>query len=141
MERHANVLKGHDLKVTSPRLEILRHLMECDDHPTADEVYKSLRKRHPSLSKTTVYNTLDTLRENGILTIVTISEKEIRYDSNIAPHLHFLCRKCGIIIEVEGQIPDLSKPLMGKHRAEEFQGYYRGICATCMKKGGDKACK
>jgi len=58
VEKYAKMLREKDLKVTSQRLEVLKFLDENRSHPTADGIYRALRKRNPSLSKTTVYNVL-----------------------------------------------------------------------------------
>lgn len=141
METCVRILKKHGLKVTSPRLHILRHLMDNEDHPTADEIYTELKKGHPSLSRTTVYNTLDLLRSNGIVRALTMTEKELRYEMKKEPHHHFCCKLCGAIIEVHGGSPDTDGLLLGKHQVDEFHGYYRGTCEGCLRKGKGKGRK
>ena len=97
MDPYCSELRAHGIKVTPQRLEILKFLDENDIHPTADEIYKHLKSANPSLSKTTVYNTLDTLKEHGLIGVLTISETELRYDKIIRLHHHFMCKKCGVI--------------------------------------------
>ena len=79
-EEYVKLLKENSLKITPQRLEILRYLDEHRTHPTVDEIYCALKEKNPSLSKTTVYNSVDVLRDNGIIQSITISGSEQRYD-------------------------------------------------------------
>jgi len=135
MEKCVRMLKKHGLKVTSPRLHILQHLRTKKGHPTADKIYSELKKSHLSLSRTTVYNTLDLLRSKGLIKALTVTEKELRYEMNLEPHHHFCCKLCGVIIEVKCKSPELEGLLLGKHEVDEFHGYYRGTCDRCLRKG------
>ena len=134
LENYVDLLKKHELKVTPQRLEILKYLDNHKTHPTANEIYKSLKKKNPSLSKTTVYNSLDTLIKNKIIQELSISKSELRYDFKEAMHHHFLCKSCGKILDIDVECPNLGKMLKGKHRIEEVHGYFKGICYECLKK-------
>ena len=134
-EKYVNQLKEKNLKVTPQRLEILKYLDEHRTHPTVDEIYKKLKKNNPSLSKTTVYNSVETLKEHGIIQSLTISGSELRYDYENKIHHHFLCKKCGNIINIDVECAFLNKFLHGKHRVDEVHGYFKGICEDCLKKG------
>ena len=73
MEKYILLLKKNNLKVTPQRLEIMRYLDEHRTHPDADRIYSDLKKDNPSLSRTTVYNALDTLGKANILHTLTYS--------------------------------------------------------------------
>ena len=62
-EKYVKILKDHAIKITSQRLEILKYLDEHHTHPNVEEIYSELKKKHPSLSRTTVYNSLEILKE------------------------------------------------------------------------------
>jgi Fe2+ or Zn2+ uptake regulation protein len=128
------VLKKNQLIITPQRLEILKFLDKNRTHPTANEIYSALKKRNPSLSKTTVYNSLDTLIKNDIIHEVMITKSESRFDFKIAPHHHFMCKQCGNIIDIEVECPYLDSMCTGKHEIEEIHGYFKGICEKCLKK-------
>jgi Fe2+ or Zn2+ uptake regulation protein len=134
----ASILKDHGLKVTSPRLQILRFLRRNRRHPTADEIYSALKGKNPSLSRTTVYNTLELLRSKGIIQALTITEKELRYEVPETPHHHFCCKVCGRIIEVDCDGLRDGALLDGKHQVDEFHGYYKGTCDRCLGKGPER---
>ena len=134
-EKYVKLLKENSIKITPQRLEILRYLDENRIHPTVDEIYSALKEKNPSLSKTTVYNSVETLREHGIIQSITISGSELRYDFETKMHHHFLCKKCGNIIDIDVECAFLNKFLHGKHRVDEVHGYFKGICEDCLKKG------
>lgn len=132
MDKYVTFLKSHGMKVTPQRLEIMRYLDRHRTHPTADEIFRALRKDNPSLSKTTIYNTLETLRERGLIQAVGISETEMRYDFRREMHHHFLCTSCGSIFDIDVKCQFLEKTLEGEHRVDEVHGYFKGVCKSCL---------
>jgi len=67
MNKYVQVLKENQLKITPQRLEVLKYLDENRTHPTVYEIYSALKEKNPSLSKTTVYNSVETLNEHSII--------------------------------------------------------------------------
>ena len=119
MEKYVKILKEKNLKITPQRLIVLKYLGENCTHPTTDEIYTDLKTNNPSLSKTTVYNSLEVLEKHGIVQSITISGSEHRYDLKQGMHHHFLCKKCGRIIDIEIECPNLGKILESGHNVEE----------------------
>lgn len=136
MDKYVNILKEKGIKVTAQRLEILKFLDTHHSHPSADEIYIELKKLSPALSKTTVYNTIQSLKEHRLLHSLNIDSNESRFDSVINPHHHLLCSACGNVIDIEIECPYTRKMLSGGHRIDEVHGYFKGICISCLKKGG-----
>jgi Fur family ferric uptake transcriptional regulator/Fur family peroxide stress response transcriptional regulator len=132
-EKYVKTLKDHSIKITSQRLEILKYLDEHHTHPNVEEIYSELKKKHPSLSRTTVYNSLEILKNNKIIQSLTISGSELRYDIEESLHHHFLCKKCGAILDISITCPNMDRTLDGGHRVEEVQGYFKGICKNCQR--------
>ena len=132
-------LKLAGLKITPQRLEVLNLFYGKKLHPTADEVWRNVRKKFPAIPKATVYNILDTFVEKGIVKVLIIG-KEMRFDFNTSFHGHFVCKKCGKIYDVDldcvglgqGNLPVLSEG----HKVEDFQLNFFGICKNCLKKEG-----
>ena len=136
MKRFKIILKEKGIKPTYQRLKILEYMSKnMNIHPTVEMIYEELIKDIPTLSLTTVYNTLNTLLEKGLVYGVTITGTEIRYDLNTGPHHHFLCRKCGQIIDIDVKCPfaEGRKKTAGGHRIEEVHGYFKGICKNCFE--------
>jgi len=134
LEKYVKILKENNLKITPQRLIVLKYLGEHPTHPTTDKIYKDLKTNNPSLSKTTVYNSLETLEKYGVIQSITISGSERRYDFKHGMHHHFLCKNCGRIIDIDIECPNLGKMLECGHKVEEVHGYFKGICKNCMKK-------
>ncbi len=133
-EKYVKILKDHSLKVTSPRLEILKYLDQHHTHPNVDEIYSALKKKHPSLSRTTVYNALEILQKHKIVQVLTVSGSELRYDIEQGMHHHFICTHCGAIHDIAISCPNMDRTLVGGHHVEDVQGYFKGICKKCQMK-------
>lgn len=88
------------VKLTPQRLAIFEYLAGHPGHATAEEVYRDVLARHPTLSFATVYNTLELLAEMGEVRKVIVDELRRRYDVNTEPHQHAVCRRCRCIVDV-----------------------------------------
>ena len=128
------LLESKGIKPTVQRLEIMEYVSENKNHPTADQVYRELVKRIPVLSKTTVYNTLNKLAETGLLTPLAITGSEVRFDSLRDSHHHFLCDKCGAIIDLDIKCPHCEKEKIEGHLIKGIHGHFKGICKNCLRK-------
>lgn len=129
-------LMERGIRPSMQRLAIMDYLIHHPIHPTIDDVYQALSNKVPTLSRTTVYNTLRMLSENQAAQMITIDEHRVCYDGNVESHVHFYCKKCCKIIDLFGeQAPKLEgeKTVEGNIIQEE-QLYYKGICAKCAKK-------
>ena len=134
LQSYVQLLKDNAIKITPQRLEILKYLDQHHCHPTADNIYSALKKKHPSLSKTTVYNALETLKKHDIIHTLTISASETRYDIKTKNHHHhFLCECCNSIIDIEICCPNVDKTMKEGYHIKEVHGYFKGICKHCMK--------
>ncbi len=124
-------LLSHDIRPSKPRVAILKYLIEHRTHPNVDSIYQALAPEISSLSKTTVYNTVDLFSEHGVIQRLTIDDKTTNYDADTSVHPHFLCQVCGAIYDMP-EVTDLSAlPDAGPHELHDIQIYYRGICAKC----------
>ena len=135
MNQLENKLRAKGIKPTYIRLKILDYLEKNKLlHPTVEMIYKSLREEIPTVSRTTIYNTLDTFCQKGMLIPIIITGTETRFDSNISPHHHFLCEKCGKIIDLDIECEYFKKGYVLGHKINELHGYFKGICRDCLKK-------
>jgi Fe2+ or Zn2+ uptake regulation protein len=138
MENAKEVLQAKGFKPTFQRLRILEYLQQHEDHPTVEMIYEDLVREIPTISKTTIYNTLNALAEKGIVHSVTITGTEARYDCKTFPHHHFLCKRCGKVIDIDIQCPHLNRGRIDGHRIEELHRYFKGICKECLRKKGKR---
>ncbi len=133
-------LVAREVKPSVQRLAIMHYLMNHYTHPTVDQVYHGLCKKIPTLSRTTVYNTLRLLSERGAAQMITIDDHHVCYDGNTTPHVHFFCRQCGKVIDLfNEQAPESMEPqTIDGHLVETRQLYYKGICSECQQKEASK---
>ena len=113
------------------RVAVLAHVANLRKHPTADEIYTDLAVQHPSLSKTTVYNSLHALVEAGLLRELEIESGNCRYDlAPQPPHSHFVCRKCGRIFDMcmPAGVNEMADPGFA---VDSVDVCYRGVCPEC----------
>lgn len=127
-------LKSKGIKPSYQRMKIYEYLLNNRTHPTVDIIYKALAPEIPTLSKTTVYNTLNLFIENGIVNLIVIEENETRYDVDISIHGHFKCENCGKIYDL-----DIDSSAFGIEKLDNFQVteqhiYFKGICKECSNK-------
>ena len=132
MDNTSIYLSGYGIRPSVQRIAIMRYLLKNRTHPTADEIYEALRRQIPTLSKTTVYNTLKLFVENGAALYVGIDEKNARFDGFVETHAHFRCKKCGSILDLPMNV-DNFLPNAFKGDIEETYFYLKGICENCKK--------
>ena len=94
-----DLLTSAGLKVTHQRLVILGMVSKMVNHPTAEQIYNSLKSDHPSLSLATVYKTLETFVSKDLLKRVSTPEGHKRYDPRLSNHGHIYCAKTGDIYD------------------------------------------
>jgi Fe2+ or Zn2+ uptake regulation protein len=121
-------------RATPQRLVILRELQRRGRHATADEVRRWIRSELPGTSTPTVYATLELLVELGLARRVDAGSGAILYDPRIQPHQHAVCRRCGRIDDVDGEV-DLSRVLRRAAETgfapEGVEVVISGLCAAC----------
>lgn len=128
-------LQQHGIKPSLQRMAIMEYLMGHYTHPTADTIFNKLYTSIPTLSKTTVYNTLKLLAQQGAITELTIDEKNVRYDADISPHAHFRCKHCGCVYD----LPVKNLPAIAVKESDGFvitesRLYCKGYCKKCITK-------
>ena len=127
----ANHLKGRGVKPSYQRLKIYEFLLDNRIHPTVDAIYKKLSPQIPTLSKTTVYNTLNLFVEKEMLNVIVIDENQTRYDIDRSLHGHFKCNECNEIYDIKLSDEILSGEKLQKFNINEYHLYFKGSCKTC----------
>lgn len=129
-----NYLTGMGINPSYQRLKIYEYLVNSRCHPTVEMIYNKLIKEIPTLSKTTIYNTLNLFQERGIILGLTIEENEVRYESSLSPHAHFKCKCCACIYDIPLNHPHLKEEYVDGHKIIERHLYLRGTCRNCLLK-------
>lgn len=132
-------LKQAGLRLTPQRLAICRLLAETDTHPTALQIYQALKPQYPSLSPATVYNTLDTLMQLGLVNALGhAGDGEVHYDADTEPHINLACIACHRIVDVPSEHVQHLNGEIAQASGFKILGarvLYYGICPECQKKG------
>jgi len=90
-------LRNSGYKVTPQRLAVCKIILSSKEHPTADQIHEKVKKKHPTMTLATVYQTLHLLSEIGLLQELGSSNSTSRYDPDTSPHINIVCKKCGKI--------------------------------------------
>ncbi|MBN1766697.1 MAG: transcriptional repressor [Sedimentisphaerales bacterium] len=93
--------RDHGLKITPQRLAIYRELVKSKEHPSAEILYKRVKKKLPNISFDTVYRTLLTLSQVGLTRVVEGTGEPKRFDPHMDKHHHMKCIKCNAIIDFQ----------------------------------------
>jgi Fe2+ or Zn2+ uptake regulation protein len=133
------LLRENGLKATTQRLAILGVLMDRREHPTAEEVHERLREEHPTISLSTVYDTLARLSEIGIVDPLHIGDGVTRYEFHNHPHVNVVCTGCEGIVDVDSEaiepfLEDLQQET--GFRLPEQQITLEGRCEDCRDDTG-----
>ena len=129
-------LEEYGIRPSLQRMAVMAYLMEHRTHPTADEIFSALAPAIPTLSRTTVYNTVSMLAGRGAILALDLEAGQMHYDGDTQPHAHFLCTRCGrihdIVPEAEGWQGLLAAaPPPPGARVTATQLNYKGLCARC----------
>ena len=132
----ADACRRHGIKATHQRTEILRELAGTEEHPDAETVYSSVRRRMPSISLDTVYRALKLFEEKGIIVRMGAMKERARFDANTSRHHHFVCTQCGLVRDFYDEAFNSLKaprevPEMGC--VDSVYVELRGLCRECRK--------
>ena len=136
LERFKEICQESGLRITHQRLEVFREVVNTPEHPDVEHVFKQIRKRLPTISLDTVYRTLTTLEDHGIISRVDPTGGRIRFDANSEDHHHFICMRCGKIQDIYLKSDEcLSSPEEAKQagKIDSLHIQVRGICNQCLK--------
>jgi Fur family transcriptional regulator, peroxide stress response regulator len=130
-------LKQAKLKVTPQRVAILDELIKNYDHPTADHVYKKIKKCMPSISFDTVNRTLIAFSQSGVVKVSEALGGAKRYDPMTEPHHHFQCLRCNKIYDfISKEYDEITLPesIAKSHQILDKKIVLTGICQECKDK-------
>ncbi len=125
-------LRQHGIQPTPQRLAVAKVVLGCGTHPSAEEVWNKVRQLCPTVSRATVYNTLNLFVEKGLLKMQILREGTAVFDAEVQPHHHFIDERTGKIydvpwdaLRVQGQeslsqydVRELQVVLRGRRRKE-----------------------
>ena len=134
MEELNHYLQEHGVKPSYQRTRIFEYLLNHMTHPTVDDIYQALSDQIPTLSKTTVYNTLKAFMDAQLVRLVNIEEHEARYDVDLNTHGHFKCEECGTIYDFDLDMRAFKSDYLKTFLIKERNIHFQGICEQCLAK-------
>lgn len=124
-----------ELSVTPQRLAVYKALVNDDNHPSPDMIYKSVLPDFPTISFATVYKILETFEQKGIISKVTSLHNTLRYDPFKDRHHHIICVNCKKIIDLKSKdLDELPVPAAVKkgNRLIDYSVHFNVICSECL---------
>ncbi len=128
------ILTDNNINISYQRMKIMEYLIGNENHPTVLEIYDDLKSEIPTFSKATVYNTMRVFEEKNLVQTITIKEEEVRFDPNVNPHGHFLCRQCEKVFDFPASMEDSVNLKEKGFGLEETHYYIKGLCPLCNLK-------
>jgi Fur family peroxide stress response transcriptional regulator len=129
----AQLLTDKGFKITPQRVAILEFMYGNDAHPSVDQIYEQVKRRFRHISRATVYNTIKSLTEAGLLQEILLQQDKAHFDWNVSRHHHFKCLKCGRVEDIDYRV------LTPSRVASQVKGYtvqnvrvtMEGLCKRC----------
>jgi Fe2+ or Zn2+ uptake regulation protein len=131
--REALEAKGQ--RFTEQRAAVYRCLRQTVEHPSADDVFTSVRRVIPDISLATVYKSLETLVSCGLASKLTYGDGSARYDGRTDPHPHARCVSCGAVADLPGHLDGRALDALGDLPGFSIEGYrveVVGVCGGCQ---------
>ncbi len=129
-------LKRAGLRLTDQRAQICAYLAETERHPTPYEVYDDLASTHPEISRATVYNTLNTLQQLGVIVELSFGADRTHYDTDPTPHANLICLHCHRIEDYHGDLPltEMRERIVSEtgFAARSARTDLLGLCGDCQ---------
>jgi Fur family peroxide stress response transcriptional regulator len=146
LEEIAQRLRSGGHRMTPQRMAILEAILD-GAHPSAEDIFKAVAGRYPTLSLATVYKTLALLKEEGEVLELGFGGHESRYDAVIPdPHPHLICTRCGEIVDPPFMNLDAAVRVMAERtgfRVDSHRLDFFGLCPRCQAeaRSGEKGGK
>jgi Fe2+ or Zn2+ uptake regulation protein len=136
IEVYRGFLKSNSLLYTQPRECVLKAAISALGHFSADELTSQMHKNGINISRATVYRTLASMKDAGILNSVDLGHGHIHYEAPKTEkhHEHITCEKCGVVCEIH--VEDLEKVINSAAKKAKFKDTKHiirisGICKRC----------
>ena len=143
IQRVAEELRGHGLRVTAPRLAVYRAVSRLEGHPDVEAIAAGVRADIGTVSTQTVYDGLRVLTAAGLLRRIEPAGSPARYETRVGDnHHHVVCRLCGATHDVDcvvGAAPCLEPSATGGFSIDEAEISFWGICPACRPEGSEAA--
>ncbi|MEW6511065.1 MAG: transcriptional repressor [Bacteroidota bacterium] len=126
------------LKVTPQRLLIYQALLRDESHPSPDKLHRRIKRSHPTISRATVYATLESFERHGIIARLTPLHETVRFDPIVEPHHHIVCVRCKRVTNLlDAELDALSIPehVRRDNTVLGHSVYVNVLCSACRRGG------
>ncbi len=133
LEDVMELLREGGFRITPQRVAIVEHIIKADEHPSADCIHKAVKKIYPMIGLSTVYKTLEMLKEKKLVSEIDV-DGQARFDSHTKDHINMVCMKCGRIDDVdEKSIKRIQTRAARKSGYQIVRNSFEmiGYCAKC----------
>jgi Fur family ferric uptake transcriptional regulator len=133
----SQALKRKGYRLTPQRMMVVEALHGIEGHVSAEEIYAQVKARYPYANISTVYRTLELLKELGLVTEIALGDGCVRFHPvEKGHHHHLVCQKCGRLIDLpESALAPLEATLsdMYQFKADLKHMAVFGLCSKCNK--------
>lgn len=126
-------LEASGQRFTEQRAAVYRYLRSTKAHPTADDVFTTVRTGIPDISLATVYKALETLVGCGLAMKLTYGDGSARYDARTEPHPHARCLSCGAVMDVPGEMSLAAFKGLGSLEGFAVESYRLELLGHCVR--------
>ncbi len=126
-------LKEKGIKATIQRIKVYEYILNHRTHPDVEDIYNELKKEMPTISMTTIYNTLKEFKKKGLVLEIP-TEYKLCFDGYTQPHSHFICDVCGKIYDLNIEFNFVKMQKINGHIIKKVCSIFKGICVECKKK-------
>jgi Fur family peroxide stress response transcriptional regulator len=131
LEHAMNKLRMTGVRMTPQRHAILSYLLDTDTHPTADDIYRSLEYRFPTMSVATVYNNLKVFMDSGLVRELTYGDDSSHFDADMSDHYHARCNQCGKIVDFNFPLLHAAETTAASVTGFRVEGHRLEVYGTC----------
>ena len=126
-------------RITVARRALVEALVGAQGHVTADDLADTIHARHPEVHRSTVYRTLDVLEQAGVVEHVHLGHGRAVYHLADERHLHLVCERCGVVVEVPATSVDRLRAELSTSTGFVIAPHHFGLpgwCAACAPAAG-----
>ena len=127
-------LTSKGIRPSFQRIKVLEYLRDCQTHPTVEDVFTALTEEIPTISKATIYNTLHTFIEAGLVREINIDADAQHYDIMLDDHGHFKCLSCKKIFNFRLDYDQLEVDGLQGYQVHKKDVCFSGLCPACQSK-------
>lgn len=128
------ILRKKGIRPSYLRIKILEYFFKYHNHPSVNMIYDELQDKIPTLSKTSVYNTLSLFNQHHMIESLGITDNEQRYDLyRTKTHAHFYCEVCSEITDINFAIDEQIAEVFKEYEVQSQSIQFKGICPNCLK--------